>query len=110
MTDPILQQDPTLAEIVQRLVRALGPERIYLFGSRARGDAGPDSDYDLLVVLKRLAEPGYRMSQKAHRLLRDLPVAADIVFWQMDDFEWRAGWRSSFPATVLREGRVLHAV
>ena len=43
--------DPTLSEIVRRLVDAYCPERIYLFGSRARGDAGAGSDYDLLLVV-----------------------------------------------------------
>jgi predicted nucleotidyltransferase len=40
-----------LAEIVRRLVEAYEPERIYLFGSKARGDAGPDSDFDLIVIV-----------------------------------------------------------
>ncbi|MFM2045189.1 MAG: hypothetical protein RLY86_3765 [Pseudomonadota bacterium] len=46
-----LMQDPTLQLIVDRIVKAYDPERIYLFGSRARGDARPDSDYDLLMIL-----------------------------------------------------------
>ena len=37
--------------MVRRLVDAYHPERVYLFGSVARGDAGPDSDYDLMVVV-----------------------------------------------------------
>jgi predicted nucleotidyltransferase len=45
-----LPSDPVLAEIVQRLREAYRPERIYLFGSKARGDSGPDSDYDILVI------------------------------------------------------------
>lgn len=43
--------DLTLLEIVDRLVAAFHPEAIYLFGSRARGGARTDSDYDLLMVL-----------------------------------------------------------
>ena len=42
--------DPQLAAVVQRLIEAYAPERVYLFGSSARGDAGPDSDYDILLV------------------------------------------------------------
>lgn len=49
--------DPVLAEVVRRLVEAYGPERIYLFGSVARGDAGPHSDYDILVVVPDSAPP-----------------------------------------------------
>src|ERR1039458_1815733 len=41
-------RDPLLGEIVRRLTDVYRPERIYLFGSTARGDAGPDSDYDLM--------------------------------------------------------------
>ena len=41
------EEDVRLAEIVRRLAEAYQPERIYLFGSKARGDEGPDSDYDL---------------------------------------------------------------
>lgn len=41
--------DPLLAEIVRRLAEVYSPERIYLFGSTARGDAGHDSDYDLIT-------------------------------------------------------------
>jgi len=43
--------DPVLGEVVRRLVHVYRPERIYLFGSTARGDAGPDSDYDLMIIL-----------------------------------------------------------
>jgi predicted nucleotidyltransferase len=53
----LLARDPTLAEIVRRLVAAYQPERIYLFGSVARGEAGPDSDYDLLVIVPDDAAP-----------------------------------------------------
>lgn len=52
--------DQFLAEIVDRIIAAYQPERIYLFGSKARGDAGPDSDYDLLVVVPDDAPPERR--------------------------------------------------
>lgn len=47
----LLHDDPTLREIVRRLADAYHPLQIYLFGSKARGPAGPDSDYDILVVV-----------------------------------------------------------
>ena len=49
---PDSRDEPVLAEIVRRLVEGFHPERVYLFGSRARRDAGPDRDYDLMVVGK----------------------------------------------------------
>jgi predicted nucleotidyltransferase len=109
MRDAILEQDPTLAEIVRRLVQAYQPERIYLFGSKARGDAGPHSDYDIMVVVREAGEPGYRLSQRAHALLWDLGTAADVLFWTKDRFDRRLHLKASLPATVVREGRLLHA-
>ncbi|HZU06530.1 MAG TPA: nucleotidyltransferase domain-containing protein [Chloroflexota bacterium] len=109
MTDPLLAQDPKLAEIVRRLVEAYRPERIYLFGSAARGEAGPDSDYDLLVIVPDDAPPERQDSDLAYRALRGTGIAADVIVWKHSAFERRKHVVTSLPATVLREGRLLHA-
>ena len=101
-------QDPLLGKIVQRLVDACQPERIYLFGSRARGDGGADSDYDIMVVVAQSDEPAYRRAQRAHSLLWDLGAAADILVWTRDAFDSRVHLRASLPATIAREGRVFY--
>jgi len=109
VTDPLLAQDPKLAEIVRRLVEAYRPERIYLFGSAARGEAGPDSDYDLLVIVPDDAPPERQDSDLAYRALRGTGIAADVIVWKHSAFERRKHVVTSLPATVLREGRLLHA-
>ena len=105
----VAEKDPILAEIVRRLIEALHPERIYLFGSRARGDAGPDSDYDLMVVVPHVSEPAHRLAQRAHSVLWGLGTAADILVWSREAFDSRLHLRASLPATILREGTLLHA-
>ncbi len=102
-------QDPVLGEIVKRLVEACQPERIYLFGSRARGSSGVDSDYDIMVVVAESQEPAYRRAQRAHSLLWDLGTAADILVWTREAFDSRIHLRASLPATIAREGRLLYA-
>ena len=109
MADAILQHDTTLAEIVRRLVAALSPERIYLFGSKARGEAGPDSDYDLLVVVPSSDLPGHRRDQLAYRAVRGVGAAKDLLVWTREEFDSRSQVVCSLPATVLREGRLLYA-
>jgi predicted nucleotidyltransferase len=109
MTDQLLDQDPVLREIVRRLADALRPERIYVFGSRARGEAGPDSDYDLVVLVERPAEPRYRLAQRGFRALRGVPAAVDVVVWDRETFDARLHLKASFPATVVGEGRLLYA-
>lgn len=103
------RHDAVLAEIVRRLVEAYQPQRIYLFGSKARGDAGPDSDYDLLVVVPDDALPERRRSRLGYERLWGVSTAADVVVWTAADFGSRTHLRASLPATVLREGTLLYA-
>jgi len=111
MTDKIqaeTKSDPVLAEIVRRLVEAYRPERIYLFGSSARGDSGPDSDYDLMVVVPDDAQPAQRGSRLAYEALFGTGTAADVLVWTHDAFESRLPLRASLPSTVVAEGRLLY--
>ena len=101
--------DPAFAEAVRRLVEAYRPERIYLFGSVARGDAGANSDYDLLLVLPDDAPPERRRSRLAYETLRDTGIAADVLVCTHSYFEDRRSLKASLPGTVLREGRLLNA-
>ncbi|MGI8549183.1 MAG: nucleotidyltransferase domain-containing protein [Dehalococcoidia bacterium] len=98
-----------LAGIVERLVEAYQPERIYLFGSKARGDHGPDSDFDLLIVVPNTAAAERKGSRLAYTVLRGTGAAADVLVWTQGAFDSRLHLAASLPATVTREGRLLHA-
>ncbi len=100
-------KDAVLAELVGRLDLAYRPERIYLFGSRARGDEGPDSDYDILLVVPDDAPPELKRARLAYQVLRGTGVAADIVVWTRRAFNEKLRVPASLPATVVREGRDL---
>ena len=71
--------DAKMLEIVGRLVEAVNPDRIILFGSRARGDAGPDRDLDLLIV-KDSDVPRHRRTIPAYNALRGLGIPTDIIW------------------------------
>lgn len=105
----LLAHDPALAEIVRRLVEAFQPERVYLFGSMARGDAGPDSDYDLMVVVPDDAAPERQRSRLAYEVLWGTGTAADVLVWKKDYFDRRLHLQASLPSTILREGTLLYA-
>ena len=98
-----------LAKVVERLIEAYVPQRIYLFGSKARGDYGSDSDFDLLVVVPDTAPPDRKRSRLAYQVLRGTGTAADVLVWTHGAFESRLHLAASLPATVAREGRLLHA-
>ncbi len=102
-------ESTVLAEAVTRLVRALDPERVYLFGSRARGEGDRDSDFDLLIVVPTSELPGYARDRIALRALRGLRIPADVVVLTRKEFDRKRGVVCSLPATVDREGELLYA-
>ncbi|MCX7017075.1 MAG: nucleotidyltransferase domain-containing protein [Candidatus Sumerlaeota bacterium] len=93
--------------IRDRIVRDFDPIRLILFGSQARGDAGPHSDIDLLVVLPRV-ESKHDAAVAIRIVLADLPVAKDIVVATPEDLERRGNRIGSILRPALREGRILY--
>ena len=94
--------------MVRRIVSRFHPEKIILFGSHARGDAGPDSDVDLLVVMPLL---GSRLEKQIEiRLaLRSIPIPKGIVVTTPEDFQWRKEVPGTIERPAAREGKVLYA-
>jgi predicted nucleotidyltransferase len=106
---PPSADDPVLAEVVRRLRQLYQPERIYLFGSTARGESGPDSDYDLMVVVPDSTPSLLCDSGRAYKALWRLGVATDVLVWTHSDFEDRLPLKALLPSTIGREGRLLYA-
>jgi predicted nucleotidyltransferase len=102
-------QDQVLADIVRRLTEAYDPLAIYLFGSKTRGEAGPDSDYDLMVIVSDDAPPERLKSRLAYERLWETGCAADVLVWTREAFDSRTHLKASLPGTILREGRLLYA-
>ncbi len=102
-------EDPVLEEIVRRLVEVYHPERVYLFGSAARGEAGPHSDYDIMVVVPDQTPKVVRETKEIYRKLWDIDAAIDVLVWSRSDFDGRLHLAASFPSTIVREGRLLYA-
>jgi predicted nucleotidyltransferase len=75
-----------LRGLLTRIAAAWQPEQIWLFGSRARGSEGPDSDWDLLVVVPDTIEEEVVEPVAAWRLARQSGVPADIVPCRAADF------------------------
>ncbi len=100
--------DALLDEIVRRLVQTYAPECVYLFGSEARGDAGPDSDYDILVIVPDDADPSRCRARAGYEALWGLERSGDIVVCTRARFESRISAPWSIPQAVAREGVALY--
>lgn len=103
--EPIAQ---SIEEMVRRLVDRFNPEQIILFGSHARGTAGPDSDVDLLVIVPVPASK--RAMQIEMRVaLHDIRVPKDIVVATPEEVARRRDIVGTIIRPALREGKVLYA-
>jgi len=96
-----------IALMVHRLVAQFQPERIILFGSHARGTAGPDSDVDLLVILpvtgsKRAKQIEMRVA------LHDIRVPKDIIVATPEEVARRGHIVGTLMRPALQEGKVLY--
>jgi predicted nucleotidyltransferase len=97
-----------IARMVARIVKRFHPEQVILFGSHARGEAGPDSDVDLLVVMDY--EGSVRDKELDIRLvLHDILVPKDIIVTSPEDFAWRKEVVGTIEWPAAREGKVLYA-
>ncbi len=100
--------DEWMPEVVGRVVEEFDPLRVILFGSRAREDAGPHSDVDLLVVMPDGIEDERRVTMEIRRLLRDMPMAKDVVVTTPEEIERRGHLVGTVLRPALREGKVLY--
>ena len=96
--------DPYLDELV-RVLKPYNPERIILFGSRARGDVDEHSDYDLIVI-KRTKRPFLERLRDMVPYLLQLACPVDIVVYTPEEFE-RMG-ETGLGWMVNREGVTLY--
>ena len=106
-----LDDDVLLRRMTTTIVDAVDPEKVILFGSRARGDAEADSDFDLLVIEAEPFGPGRDRGAQETRLWRALAkfhVPKDILVYSLEEANHWRGSLNHVLARALREGRVLY--
>ena len=101
-------RDEQLRELVARIVMAVHPLRVVLFGSAARGEAGPESDVDVLVVMP---DGAHRLNtaQTVYRNLTGVKVAVDVVVATEGDMSDYKDSPGLIYREALKDGKVLYA-
>jgi len=101
-------EQEALAAVVDRLVTSLDPALIWLFGSRARGEARADSDFDLLVVARPTGGFDGDDYEAVYTPLKGLGVGVDVVPCDHETYQASLGLRTSFVRHVVDEGRLVY--
>lgn len=95
-------------EIVTRIVDAIHPLKIILFGSHAYGNPSPDSDVDLVVVTETPL-PKRQTSIALWNLLRNIPMPKDIIVTSREEFDFYSHEAGSVMRTANEKGVVIYA-
>ncbi len=98
----------TSDDIIRRVVETAQPEKIILFGSAARGDMGPNSDVDLLII-KEEAD-ALNLMARIYRKLHGVGAAVDAIVVSPEDVERFKDSHALIIKPALREGRVVYSV
>ena len=94
--------------ITKKLVERFHPEKIILFGSYAWGEPDQASDIDLMVIIPDSSLSPARRSQIAHKCLRDIGIAKDIIVKTRKEFNKYINVHASLECEVMERGRVLY--
>ena len=113
MVNPAVSQSETclLDKMVEVIVEISEPSKIILFGSRTKGTAKSNSDYDFLIVKEKPFIEGHSRRQEIGRLGRALAkfrVPKDILMYSCEEIEQRRYWQNSVVFRALNEGRILY--
>ncbi|MFO8008261.1 MAG: nucleotidyltransferase domain-containing protein [Candidatus Brocadiia bacterium] len=96
-----------IEEAVRRIVQAAHPLKVILFGSRARGEARPDSDVDLMVVEEETEDTSAEAT-RLYRCLRDLLMGVEIVVVAREKFEYWKDTPGNVYYEAAQDGRTLY--
>lgn len=97
-----------IREMVDRIVARFHPEKIILFGSHARGEAGADSDVDLLVIMA-VTESKREKAIEIGVAVHDIRIPKDILVTTPQDFERRKDIVGTIERPAACEGKVLYS-
>jgi len=98
----------TLKKIIRRIVKVAKPEKIIMFGSAAKGQMGPNSDVDLLVIKRGKFHRG-RLTDRIYMNMHGVGQAVDVIVVTPEDVE---RYKDCFALVIypaVREGKVVYA-
>lgn len=101
------QLEEEIQNITRQLIEKYKPEKIILFGSAAKGEFGPDSDLDFLVVKENVPQYGYQRMFQVRKLIKKR-TPADFLVYRPQEFQELVDSEEPFTKSILDEGRILY--
>jgi predicted nucleotidyltransferase len=103
----MLIDNVTISNVVSKIVSAFFPDKVFLFGSYASGNANEDSDLDLLII-KDSEQPRYLRSIEIQRLLIGIKFPVDVLVYTNAEFEKEKTNKYSFVNSAMQSAKLLY--
>ena len=108
LIQPIIITKDIIDIIIQKIIGAVNPEKIILFGSYAKGNYNSKSDLDIAVIVKDSKEPQYRRAVPIRLALSHIIFPKDIVvFTEQEIIDWQ-DVPQAFITTILKTGKIIY--
>jgi len=101
------QMQEVLDETVRRIAERFYPEKIILFGSYVKGRATPDSDLDLLIIM-RVEGSCRKKANEIDLALAGRTVPMDLIVVTPEQFERQKDTIGTIVGAAAREGKVIY--
>jgi len=103
-----MTKQQAINEMVNRIVSGFHPEKVILFGSYARGEAGPDSDVDLAVIFPDIQGRRLDKAVEIGVALHGMGVPKDVIVLTQKDYEEQKDLIGTMGNILAKEGKVLY--
>ena len=104
---PLTKDTETVKRLTELLIEAVKPNRIIMFGSQVRGEAGEDSDFDVMVVQEAVPDRVGEMV-RLNRLLRSFDLPVDLLVVSAEKFNYWCDTPGNVYFEAATEGQVLY--
>jgi len=106
-TKALIRDTEAIKRLTELLIEAARPKRIIMFGSQARGEAGDDSDLDVMVVEELVSDRAAEMV-RLNRLLRSFDIPVDLLVVSAEKFNYWCDTPGNVYFEAATEGEVLY--
>jgi predicted nucleotidyltransferase len=103
----IIEQE-TIQKIIEIIVKEINPEKIIMFGSRAREDARDNSDYDICVIKEGIEHERNKYTKKLYIALHDVGEAIDLIVETPDRFPKLIEYKSYIYRHIQKDGLIIY--
>lgn len=103
----MILDETRIKEIADKIIKETHPKKIYLFGSHAKGTAGPESDLDLLVIAD-MPGPKNKRNLAVRRMFPNRDFSLDVFVYHEDEYNEEIGVANTLANIVAKEGKTIY--